>query len=129
MAGSSNKVEFYPDLGYILVVLGNTDSGNKAMVTHVRTFTAVACASRDLSTRRLPSPSVEESGLADARSTLRRFSRVTRSALASRPYNSPELPLTVGTRLGVYEVTARSAKAAWARCSGPATRSSIAMSP
>jgi hypothetical protein len=54
MAGSSNKVEFYPDLGYILVVLGNTDSGNEAIVTHVRTFTAVAYAGRDLSTTRPP---------------------------------------------------------------------------
>jgi hypothetical protein len=54
MAGSSNKVEFYRDLGYILVVLGNTDSGNEAIATHVRTFTAVACAGRDLSTTRPP---------------------------------------------------------------------------
>jgi hypothetical protein len=26
LAGSSNQVEFYPDLGYVLVVLGNSDS-------------------------------------------------------------------------------------------------------
>jgi CubicO group peptidase (beta-lactamase class C family) len=36
IAGSSNKVEFYPDLGYVLVVLGNTDSGAEAIATHVR---------------------------------------------------------------------------------------------
>ena len=38
MAGSSNKVEFYSDLGYILGVLGNTDSGNEAIATHVRSL-------------------------------------------------------------------------------------------
>ena len=38
MVGSSTKVEFYPDLGYILVVLGNTDSGNEAVATHVRSL-------------------------------------------------------------------------------------------
>ena len=38
MAGSSNEVEFYPDLGYILVVLGNTDSGNEGIATHVRSL-------------------------------------------------------------------------------------------
>jgi hypothetical protein len=42
------KFEFYRDLVYILVVLGNTDSGNEAIAAHVRTFTAVACAGRDL---------------------------------------------------------------------------------
>ncbi len=36
LAGSSNQVEFYPDLGYVLVVLGNTDSGTEAIATHVR---------------------------------------------------------------------------------------------
>ena len=38
-AGSSNQVEFYPDLGYVLVVLGNTDGGGtQAIATHVRTL-------------------------------------------------------------------------------------------
>jgi CubicO group peptidase (beta-lactamase class C family) len=36
LAGSSNQVEFYPDLGYVLVVLGNTDSGTDAIAAHVR---------------------------------------------------------------------------------------------
>jgi CubicO group peptidase (beta-lactamase class C family) len=36
LAGSSNQVEFYPDLGYVLVVLGNTDSGTEAVAAHVR---------------------------------------------------------------------------------------------
>jgi CubicO group peptidase (beta-lactamase class C family) len=36
LAGSSNQVEFYPDLGYVLVVLGNTDSGTEAIAAHVR---------------------------------------------------------------------------------------------
>jgi pyruvate/2-oxoglutarate dehydrogenase complex dihydrolipoamide dehydrogenase (E3) component len=35
-AGSSNQVEFYPDLGYVLVVLGNTNSGTDAIAAHVR---------------------------------------------------------------------------------------------
>lgn len=35
LAGSSNQVEFYPDLGYVLVVLGNTDSGTDAIAAHV----------------------------------------------------------------------------------------------
>jgi D-alanyl-D-alanine carboxypeptidase len=35
-AGSSNQVEFYPDLGYVLVVLGNTDSGTDTIAAHVR---------------------------------------------------------------------------------------------
>ena len=35
-AGSSNQVEFYPDLGYVLVVLGNTESGTEAIAAHVR---------------------------------------------------------------------------------------------
>jgi CubicO group peptidase (beta-lactamase class C family) len=34
--GSSNQVEFYPDLGYVLVVLGNTDGGADAIAAHVR---------------------------------------------------------------------------------------------
>ena len=36
LAGSSNQVEFYPDLSYVLVVLGNTDSGTEAIAAHVR---------------------------------------------------------------------------------------------
>jgi CubicO group peptidase (beta-lactamase class C family) len=36
LAGSSNQVDFYPDLGYVLVVLGNTDSGTEAIAAHVR---------------------------------------------------------------------------------------------
>ena len=36
LAGSSNQVEFYPDLGYVLVVLGNTDSGTEAIAAHAR---------------------------------------------------------------------------------------------
>ena len=36
IAGSSNQVEFYPDLGYILVVLGNTDSAAETIAAHVR---------------------------------------------------------------------------------------------
>jgi D-alanyl-D-alanine carboxypeptidase len=36
LAGSSNQVEFYPDLGYVLVVLGNTDSGTQPIAAHVR---------------------------------------------------------------------------------------------
>ena len=36
LAGSSNQVEFYPDLGYVMVVLGNTDSGAEAIAAHVR---------------------------------------------------------------------------------------------
>jgi CubicO group peptidase (beta-lactamase class C family) len=31
IAGSSNLVEFYPDHGYVLVILGNTDSGSRFM--------------------------------------------------------------------------------------------------
>ena len=38
LAGSSNQVEFYPDLGYVLVVLGNTDSGTDGIAAHVRTL-------------------------------------------------------------------------------------------
>ena len=36
LAGSSNQVEFYPDLGYVLVVLGNTNGGTEAISAHVR---------------------------------------------------------------------------------------------
>ena len=38
LAGSSNVVEFYPDLGYVLVVLGNSDSGTDAIAAHARTL-------------------------------------------------------------------------------------------
>ena len=34
--GSSNQVEFYPDLGYVLVVLGNTYSGTEGIAAVVR---------------------------------------------------------------------------------------------
>jgi CubicO group peptidase (beta-lactamase class C family) len=37
LAGSENIVEFYPELGYVLVVLGNTDGqGADAIAAHVR---------------------------------------------------------------------------------------------
>ena len=37
LAGSANQVEFYPDLGYVLIVLGNTDSdGTPSIANHVR---------------------------------------------------------------------------------------------
>lgn len=36
LAGSSNQVEFYPDLGYVLVVLGNSDSGTQEIAAHAR---------------------------------------------------------------------------------------------
>lgn len=36
LAGSSNNVEFYPDLGYVVVVLGNTDSGTQSIAAHAR---------------------------------------------------------------------------------------------
>jgi hypothetical protein len=36
LAGSSNQVEFYPDLGYVMVVLGNTDTATEAIASHVR---------------------------------------------------------------------------------------------
>jgi D-alanyl-D-alanine carboxypeptidase len=38
LKGSSNLVEFYPDLGFVLVVLGNTDSGTEAIGAHVRSL-------------------------------------------------------------------------------------------
>jgi hypothetical protein len=38
-------VEFYPDIGYVLVVLGNTDSAaSEQIATHVRTLIASAQA-------------------------------------------------------------------------------------
>jgi CubicO group peptidase (beta-lactamase class C family) len=37
LAGSSTQVEFYPDLGYVLIVLGNTDSsGTQDIASHLR---------------------------------------------------------------------------------------------
>jgi hypothetical protein len=43
LAGSTNQFEFYPDLGYVLVVLGNTDSdGTQAIATHVRELIAAS---------------------------------------------------------------------------------------
>jgi CubicO group peptidase (beta-lactamase class C family) len=36
LAGSSTHVEFYPDLGYVLIVLGNTDSsGTQDIASHL----------------------------------------------------------------------------------------------
>jgi len=41
LAGSANQFEFYPDLGYVLVVLGNTDSdGTQNIATHARDWIA-----------------------------------------------------------------------------------------
>jgi len=41
LAGSANQFEFYPDLGYVLVVLGNTDSdGTQNIATHARDLIA-----------------------------------------------------------------------------------------
>jgi CubicO group peptidase (beta-lactamase class C family) len=45
LAGSSNQVEFYPDLGYVLVVLGNTDSGAETIAAHVRALLTSAAPS------------------------------------------------------------------------------------
>ena len=36
LAGSSNEVEFYPDLGYAVVVLGNSDGGAQEIAARVR---------------------------------------------------------------------------------------------
>jgi CubicO group peptidase (beta-lactamase class C family) len=36
LTGSSNQFEFYPDLGWVLVVLGNTDGSAEAIAAHVR---------------------------------------------------------------------------------------------
>ena len=57
-----------------------------------------------------------------------RLSLLIPSAVRLARIITPPLALTPGTRLGVYEVTARSAPAAWARCIARATRSSIATS-
>lgn len=41
-SGINNRVEFYPDLGYVLVVLGNTDAnGAEAIADHVRKRTSL----------------------------------------------------------------------------------------
>ena len=45
LAGSSNQVEFYPELGYVVVVLGNTDSGTAAIAAHVRALLTSPAAS------------------------------------------------------------------------------------
>jgi D-alanyl-D-alanine carboxypeptidase len=45
LAGSSNQVEFYPDLGYVLVILGNTDSGTEAIAAHARALLTSAAPS------------------------------------------------------------------------------------
>ena len=36
LPGSSNQVEFYPSLGYVLIVLGNTDDGTETIAAHAR---------------------------------------------------------------------------------------------
>jgi CubicO group peptidase (beta-lactamase class C family) len=42
-SGINNRVEFYPDLGYVLVVLGNTDAnGAEVIADHVRTAIAAS---------------------------------------------------------------------------------------
>jgi hypothetical protein len=41
----STQVDFYPDLGYVLVVFGNSDaSGTQAIANRVRTFIAGSAA-------------------------------------------------------------------------------------
>jgi CubicO group peptidase (beta-lactamase class C family) len=45
LAGSSNQVEFYPDLGYVLVILGNTDSGTEVIAAHARALLTSAAPS------------------------------------------------------------------------------------
>jgi hypothetical protein len=50
------------------------------------------------------SQSVEGSGLADARSTLRRHSGVIPGALPASPYNPQRLALTLGVCIGPYEI-------------------------
>jgi D-alanyl-D-alanine carboxypeptidase len=41
--GIANRVEFYPDLGYVVVVLGNTDGdGAETIAAHVRTRVAAS---------------------------------------------------------------------------------------
>jgi CubicO group peptidase (beta-lactamase class C family) len=43
--GIANRVEFYPDLGYVVVVLGNTDGdGAETIAAHVRTHIAASPA-------------------------------------------------------------------------------------
>jgi len=44
LAGSSNQLEFYPDLGYVLVIVGNTDGGTDAIAAHVRATYIIAAA-------------------------------------------------------------------------------------
>ncbi len=45
LPGSSNQVEFYPDLSCVLVVLGNTDSGTEAIAAHVRALLTASAPS------------------------------------------------------------------------------------
>jgi hypothetical protein len=41
--GASNQVDFYPDLGYVLVVLGNSDAdGTQAIAEYVRAAIAAS---------------------------------------------------------------------------------------
>ena len=54
--------------------------------------------------------------------------RITAASLRNNRVESPAVALAPGTRLGPYEVAARSAPAAWARCIARATRGSIAPS-
>jgi hypothetical protein len=42
LADSSNQDEFYPDLGYVLVILGNTDGGAEAIAAHARALLSSA---------------------------------------------------------------------------------------
>jgi CubicO group peptidase (beta-lactamase class C family) len=43
LAGSANQLEFYPDLGYVLVVLGNSDTdGTSSLASYVRDRIAAA---------------------------------------------------------------------------------------
>lgn len=45
-SGINNRVEFYPDLGYVLVVLGNTDAnGAELIADHVRRAIAASITS------------------------------------------------------------------------------------
>lgn len=45
-SGVNNRVEFYPDLGYVLVVFGNTDAnGAEEIADHVRTAIAASITS------------------------------------------------------------------------------------
>jgi CubicO group peptidase (beta-lactamase class C family) len=57
LAGSSNHVEFYPDLGYVLVVLGNTDSpASENIARHVRNLIASTAGANKDGDKFLPKP-------------------------------------------------------------------------